>query len=66
MALFLGKMKKAAGKDQMVISVPSWYNSLQRSAMLNSAEIADVDCLQLMNDHEAVALQYSYSKRFDP
>ena len=43
-----------------VISVPASFNHRQRTALIESAEIAGVNVLGLMNDHCAAALDYCF------
>lgn len=68
MAMFLGKLKdithaevKNAAMD-MVLSVPVYYTDLQRRALLDAAEIAQVRCVRLMNENTAAALAYAMPK----
>lgn len=41
-----------------VMSVPSFMTDAERRAMIDSAQIAGLNCLKLMNDTTAVALAY--------
>jgi len=41
-----------------VISVPSFMTDAERRAILDSAQIAGLNCLKLMNDTTAIALTY--------
>lgn len=41
-----------------VLSVPSFMTDTERRAMIDSAQIAGLNCLKLMNDTTAVALTY--------
>ena len=49
-------------KTDTVLSVPSTYGEVERRNMLASAEIANVRCLRLVNEHTAIALSYSVFK----
>jgi heat shock protein 4 len=44
--------------SDVVIGVPSYWNDVQRRAMLNAASIAGLNVLRLMNETTAVALNY--------
>ena len=41
-----------------VISVPSFMTDTERRALLDAAQIAGLNCLKLMNETTAVALNY--------
>mmetsp|Transcript_14730 Transcript_14730/g.18842 ORF Transcript_14730/g.18842 Transcript_14730/m.18842 type:complete len:878 (-) Transcript_14730:355-2988(-) len=69
MAMMLIKLKSIAVKANngvmvadSVISVPSWFSDTHRRAMKNACEIADVNCLRLMNETTATALSYGIFK----
>jgi len=47
----------------MVISIPSYMGNRERRAILDSTKIGKIDCLQLMNEHSALALAYAYQKK---
>uniref|UniRef100_A0A7R9U3F9 Uncharacterized protein n=1 Tax=Pinguiococcus pyrenoidosus TaxID=172671 RepID=A0A7R9U3F9_9STRA len=40
------------------IGIPSYYTDTQRRALLNACKIADVNCLQLIHESTAIALEY--------
>lgn len=73
MAALLTELKKIAEKaigipiNDVVISVPGWYRAKSRQAMLDATEIAGLNCLRVMNEHAAVALDYGIyrSNTFD-
>lgn len=46
-----------------VIIVPGFFNQIERAAIIQSAELANIKVLQLMNDYMAVALTYAISHR---
>ncbi|XP_073985997.1 hypoxia up-regulated Grp170 co-chaperone protein isoform X3 [Rhodnius prolixus] len=51
--------------NEVVITVPGFFNQAERKAMIQSAEIAGLKVLQLMNDYTAVALNYGIFRRKD-
>lgn len=63
-AQFLGKAKEFAenGAQQpikeCVLTVPGYFNQVERKALIQAAELADLKVLQLINDYTAVALNY--------
>lgn len=54
--------------SDVVISVPSYFSHVQRQAVMDSAKIAGLTVLRLMNEHTATALAYGIyrSNDFDP
>lgn len=52
------KNTKAAGKAEVVISVPPFWNDEQRRAMYHASQIAGVKCLRLINENVAAAVDY--------
>lgn len=64
---YLKKLKKmfANEDDQIdvVLSVPSYYSSIERQAVLDACKVAKVNCLRLMNDNTACALCYGFFRR---
>jgi molecular chaperone DnaK (HSP70) len=64
MAMFLTKLKSIAESHLLtkvidcVISVPSFMTDAERRALIDSASIAGLNCLKLMNETAAVALNY--------
>lgn len=66
-AMMIVDMKDIAKADgspvtDCVISVPTFFTEKERYAMLNAAEIAQVNCLRLINDTTATALAYGIYK----
>ncbi|KAI0355801.1 heat shock protein 70 [Trametes cingulata] len=67
-AMYLGKLRDTAAKElktgvsDVVITVPGWYTDAQRRALLDAAQIANLNCLRLINDTTAVALGYGITK----
>lgn len=68
MAMLLSELKNTAQANlqtkvtDCVISVPSFYTDIQRRSLLQSAQVAGLNCLKLMNDTSAVALCYGLFK----
>lgn len=44
--------------NEAVITVPGYFNQVERKAMIRAAELAGIRVLQLINDYTAVALNY--------
>ncbi|KEI36739.1 uncharacterized protein L969DRAFT_54524 [Mixia osmundae IAM 14324] len=67
-AMYLGKLREIAAKESkaavndVVIAVPGWYTDIQRRAVLDAAEIANLHPLRLINDGTATALGYGITK----
>eukprot|EP00179_Madagascaria_erythrocladioides_P003206 CAMPEP_0198310772 /NCGR_PEP_ID=MMETSP1450-20131203/2715_1 /TAXON_ID=753684 ORGANISM="Madagascaria erythrocladiodes, Strain CCMP3234" /NCGR_SAMPLE_ID=MMETSP1450 /ASSEMBLY_ACC=CAM_ASM_001115 /LENGTH=857 /DNA_ID=CAMNT_0044013619 /DNA_START=60 /DNA_END=2633 /DNA_ORIENTATION=- len=64
----LGRL--AAGTDgvagtSLVVSVPGFFDDMQRRAILNAARIANVKVLRLLDDHVAIALSYGIFRTAD-
>lgn len=65
---FFGKLRDIAanelgtGVSDVVIAVPGWYTDVQRRAVLDAAQIANLNVLRLINDTTAVALGYGITK----
>ncbi|KAJ1921544.1 lumenal Hsp70 protein [Mycoemilia scoparia] len=49
----------------VVISVPSFYTPTQRQSMIDSANIAGLNLVALVNDGSAIALNYGMSRKFE-
>ncbi|KAJ8404725.1 hypothetical protein AAFF_G00335880 [Aldrovandia affinis] len=68
-AMLLTKMKEIAEANlqkkvrDCVISIPSFFTDAERRSVLDAAQIAGLNCLQLMNDTTAVALNYGIYKQ---
>ncbi|RVE64100.1 hypothetical protein OJAV_G00142870 [Oryzias javanicus] len=68
-AMLLTKLKETAEsalKKQVidcVISVPSYFTDAERRSVMDSAQIAGLNCLRLMNDTTAVTLAYGIYKQ---
>ena len=67
-AMILQKMKKTAedylGEDvkECVVTVPAYFNDVQRNATKNAAEIAGMKCLRIINEPTAAAIAYGIDK----
>ncbi|KAG9491926.1 hypothetical protein GDO78_000431 [Eleutherodactylus coqui] len=68
-AMLLTKLKETAESNlkkpvtDCVISVPSFFTDAERRSLLDSAQIVGLNCLKLMNDMTAVALNYGIYKQ---
>ncbi|MBN3325382.1 HS105 protein, partial [Atractosteus spatula] len=69
MAMLLTKMKETAENNlqkkvtDCVISVPTFFTDAERRSVLDASQIAGLNCLRLMNDTTAVALNYGIYKQ---
>ncbi|XP_035233858.1 97 kDa heat shock protein-like [Stegodyphus dumicola] len=69
MAMMLTKLKEISEGNlrikvqDCVISVPIYYTDVERRAILDSAEIAGLNVLKLMNEPTAVALAYGFYRQ---
>lgn len=67
-AAYLGKLRDIAQAElkntvnDVVIAVPGWYTDIQRRAVLDAAEIANLHPLRLINELTATALGYGITK----
>ncbi|KAI4462648.1 hsc70cb isoform g-related [Holotrichia oblita] len=50
---------------ECVITVPCYFNQVERKAVLQAAKLADLKVLQLINNHMAVALNYGIFRTKD-
>lgn len=66
--MYLAKLRDIAAKElktgvtDIVIAVPGWYTDIQRRAVLDAAQIANLNVLRLINDTTAIALGYGITK----
>ena len=64
---YLKKLKKLfAHEDEqtdIVLSVPAYFSSVERQAVLDACKVAKVNCLRLMNENTAIALCYGFFRR---
>lgn len=67
-AMILQKMKKTAedylGEEvkECVVTVPAYFNDVQRNATKDAAEIAGMKCLRIINEPTAAAIAYGIDK----
>jgi heat shock protein 4 len=67
--MYLGKLRDITAVEtkltpsDVVISVPGWYNDIQRRAILDASHIAGLNPLRLINDTTAIALGYGITKQ---
>lgn len=50
-------------KPDVVLSVPPYFSAVERQAVIDAAKIGGVNCLRLMNENTAVALNYGFFRR---
>ncbi|KAI9292057.1 heat shock protein 70 [Neoconidiobolus thromboides FSU 785] len=68
MGMYLGKLRDTAANElklpcsDVVVSVPGWFNDRQRRALLDACQIANLNCLRIMNEITASALGYGITK----
>ncbi|XP_060129786.1 heat shock protein 105 kDa [Zootoca vivipara] len=68
-AMLLTKLKETAENNlkkpvsDCVISVPSFFTDPERRSLLDAAQVVGLNCLRLMNDMTAVALNYGIYKQ---
>jgi heat shock protein 4 len=64
---FLHKLRQffstSAERPDVVISVPPYYSTVERQAVLDACKIANVNCVKLVNEDTAVALSYGFFRR---
>ncbi|KAG0365461.1 Hsp70 protein-domain-containing protein [Gamsiella multidivaricata] len=65
-ALAKQQAEETAGEivRDVVITVPPYFSQFERQAVLDSAELAGLHVLSLINDESAVALNYATSRTF--
>lgn len=69
MAMMLVKLKETAAFansgvqiGESVLAVPYWFSESQRKGVLAACEIAQLNCLKVMNESTAIALSYGIYK----
>lgn len=73
-AMFLSQLRYITEKwcegkvTDCVIAVPSSFSDVQRQAVLDAAQVANISVLRILNEHTATALAYGIyrSNDFDP
>ncbi|PVU92604.1 hypothetical protein BB559_003650 [Furculomyces boomerangus] len=67
-SMYLGRLRDTTASElknkvsDVVISVPGWYTDRQRRAVMQACQIANLNCLRLINDSTAAALSYGITK----
>lgn len=67
-AMILQKLKEIAEKGvqktvkDVVVSIPGFWSDSQRRALLDASKIAGINCLRLIHDNTATAIQYGIYK----
>ena len=67
-AFFLVKLKKYLEKadiksKEIVLSAPSYCSNVERQCLLDACEIAGLNCLRIINESTAIALQYGFFRK---
>ena len=47
----------------IVVSVPSYFTNVERQALLDACEIANLKCIRLLNESTAVCLNYGFFRK---
>ena len=50
-------------RPDVVLSIPPYCSAVERQSVLDAAKIANVNCLRLINENTAVALNYGFFRR---
>lgn len=58
----LDELNMEGAEVDAVITVPAYFNNLQRKATLNAAELAEINCLRIINEPTAAALSFGVLK----
>ena len=59
------KNKTGKGIDECIITVPAYFNDLQRKSTKIAAEIAKIPCIRLFNEPTAAAIAYQDKVKFN-
>ena len=59
------KKKTGHNIDECVITVPAYFNDLQRRSTLLAAELAGINCIKLVNEPTAAAIAFQDKIKFD-
>ena len=59
------KMKTGKMPDKCIITVPAYFNDLQRAATKSAAEIADLPIIHIINEPTAAAVAFQHYNNFD-
>lgn len=64
---YLKKLKRLfANEDDtidVVLSVPVYYSTIERQAVLDACRVAKINCVRLLNENTAIALCYGFFRR---
>jgi len=60
----LGKIQAQTKISGVVIAIPPYFTQSQRQAIIDAANIAEINLLSLVNDNTAAGLQYGIDKVF--
>uniref|UniRef100_A0A7S3KTH2 Heat shock protein 70 n=1 Tax=Euplotes crassus TaxID=5936 RepID=A0A7S3KTH2_EUPCR len=64
---YLKKLKKLFATEEdkvdVVLSVPPYFSTIERLALLDACKVANVNCLRLINENTAIALCYGFFRR---
>ena len=61
---FENNQKRYCSLNEVVLSVPAYYNDNQKRATRDAAEIAGIDVIRLLHEPTAAALAYGYRKPY--
>ena len=50
---------------RVVITIPAYFNDLQRQSTCDAIKIAGFECLKILNEPTAAAMAYGYEKRYE-
>ena len=59
------KNKTGKAPDECIITVPAYFNDLQRNSTLLAAKIAGINCIKLVNEPTAAAIAYQEKTKFN-
>ena len=67
---YLTKLKKYFEKSDIkskdvVVSIPSYCSNVERQSLLDACEIAGINCLRVINESTAIALNYGFFRKKD-
>lgn len=50
---------------KVVVTIPAYFNDLQRQSTCDAIKIAGFECLKILNEPTAAAMAYGYEKRYE-
>lgn len=70
MAFYLRRLENFYRKSgitckDFVLTIPSYCSNVERQALLDAAEIANIKCLRVINESTAIALNYGFFRKRD-